>query len=427
MIEIIVKKDKVVLRKIPMPEGEYLIGREPNCDIQLAGSGVSRRHAKLLYHNNKLIVKDLESSNGTYLNKHKISERSASLQDTIQISGYSLAFEKTKSNKPGPRENNQYKPFYPSKFVVRPLYLCLAIFLVGLLISGFFLGGNNHRSSDPHFDIVLQKVEAYQKTGNYQFAIQELHKALKDHPGNPHLSNLLNELQKRDAVEREILHVVSSIEAKDYEDLANAETALRGLRGKYPDLEEIDFWLGLAAEEIAKGKISTQSQENAEELKEIIPDSGRIAAKTNKPPIKRQRSNTTLSLNNSNSRKKTATMRQPVPNKTAQEPTIAAAAPPPFDDSTTVNQNHPLEANARLELSEKEWPKHTNLTEHQKEEAKELYYQAYKIMAYKSKTAYLKALAMFRKAQETAPDPNFDYYQKAGQKIELCKERLTEY
>lgn len=427
MIEIVVKQDKKVLTKIPLPEGEYLIGREPNCDIPLAGPGVSRRHAKLLYHNNKLILKDLESSNGTYLNKQKIGESAASLRDTIQISGYSLVFRNAESNNTDQKENKLFKTFYFPKFMIKPLYLCLAVVLAGLLVYGFFLGGNNHRSSDPHLGIVLQNVEAYQKTGNYQLAIQELHKALKEHPGNPQLSNLLSELQKTAAVEKEILNVVALIDAKNYEGLANTETALRALKEKYPDADEIDFWLGLAAEEIAKGKISIQTQENAEESKKTVYDGGKTAPKTSKPPIKRQRSRTTPSSNGNNYGAKTIPSRQPVPEITNQKSTIAVSAAPPSFGNTATSPNHHREANAESKLPEKESSEKTNLTERQKEEAKELYYQAYKIMAYKSKTAYLKALAMFRKVQETAPDPNFEYYQKAGQKIELCKDKLTEY
>jgi len=428
IIEIIVKQGQKVLKKIPLSEGEYLIGREPNCDIQLAGSGVSRRHAKLLYHNNKLIVKDLESSNGTYLNKQKIGESPASLRDTIQISGYSLAFEKTNSDKPGRKENNQYKPFYSSKFAKRPLYLCLAIFLVGLLISGFFLGGNNHRSSDPHFDIVFQKVESYRKTGNYQLAIQELRKALKDHPGNPQLSDLLNELQKTAAVEKEILNVVALIDAKNYEGLANAETALRALKEKYPDADEIDFWLGLAAEEIAKGKISIpSSQENIEELKKGDQDVSKTIPKTSKPPIKRQRSDTPPPSNSNNYGTKAIPAKQPIPDMANQKSTIAASAAPPSYGKTAASPNHYREANAESELSEKESSEKTNLTERQKEEAEELYYQAYKIMAYKSKTAYLKALVLYKKVQNTAPDKEFEFYRKAEAKIEFIKEQLKTY
>lgn len=67
------------------------------------------------------------------------------------------------------------------------------------------------------------------------------------------------------------------------------------------------------------------------------------------------------------------------------------------------------------------------LSENQKAEAEQLYVQGYKIMAYKNRTAYLQALVLFKKTQETAPDPRFKYHQKAGEKIALIEKELTKF
>ncbi|GAA5317236.1 MAG: hypothetical protein AseanaTS_24400 [Candidatus Pelagadaptatus aseana] len=51
-----------------------VVGRSSECDISLGAAHLSRRHASLQVKDGLLYVKDLGSSNGTYLNGKKISE-----------------------------------------------------------------------------------------------------------------------------------------------------------------------------------------------------------------------------------------------------------------------------------------------------------------------------------------------------------------
>ncbi len=57
--------------------GEMLVGREVECDIQLAVPQVSRYHAKLFVSPNGVFVEDLRSSNGTFVNGRKVRARTA--------------------------------------------------------------------------------------------------------------------------------------------------------------------------------------------------------------------------------------------------------------------------------------------------------------------------------------------------------------
>jgi len=52
---------------------EITLGRDPGCDIPLAGDTVSTRHAQLAYHHNQWWITDLLSTNGTYLNGSIVS------------------------------------------------------------------------------------------------------------------------------------------------------------------------------------------------------------------------------------------------------------------------------------------------------------------------------------------------------------------
>jgi hypothetical protein len=55
-------------------EGELILGREhATADLVIPDPGVSRRHARVQAQNGDVIVEDLGSSNGTYVNGHRIS------------------------------------------------------------------------------------------------------------------------------------------------------------------------------------------------------------------------------------------------------------------------------------------------------------------------------------------------------------------
>jgi pSer/pThr/pTyr-binding forkhead associated (FHA) protein len=52
---------------------EIIMGRDPGCDIPLKGDDtVSTRHAQLSYHHGQWWVKDLASTNGTFLNQSQL-------------------------------------------------------------------------------------------------------------------------------------------------------------------------------------------------------------------------------------------------------------------------------------------------------------------------------------------------------------------
>jgi len=62
-----------------------VIGRAEDCDLELPLPGVSRRHCEIRLNQGRIEVKDLGSSNGTYVNRRRIDETSLSPGDELRI------------------------------------------------------------------------------------------------------------------------------------------------------------------------------------------------------------------------------------------------------------------------------------------------------------------------------------------------------
>jgi pSer/pThr/pTyr-binding forkhead associated (FHA) protein len=52
---------------------EVLIGRDPNCDFSILDEAVSAHHARISYHHSQWWLEDLNSTNGTFIGKSKVS------------------------------------------------------------------------------------------------------------------------------------------------------------------------------------------------------------------------------------------------------------------------------------------------------------------------------------------------------------------
>jgi pSer/pThr/pTyr-binding forkhead associated (FHA) protein len=71
----------------PVRSKATILGRRPECDLLIPLQVVSRRHCQLSQEKNVLKIRDLRSSNGTFLNGQKVDNESEvkagdRLQDT---------------------------------------------------------------------------------------------------------------------------------------------------------------------------------------------------------------------------------------------------------------------------------------------------------------------------------------------------------
>lgn len=76
------------LRKIEIAAEEFIVGSsaEANAVIDF-NPGISRKHCRIIYQNERYFVEDLGSANGTYLNKKRLSEDVEALKegDRLQL------------------------------------------------------------------------------------------------------------------------------------------------------------------------------------------------------------------------------------------------------------------------------------------------------------------------------------------------------
>src|SRR5882757_67622 len=64
-----------------------LIGRDPECDIQIDSRKISRRHCCIAQVNDYLVVRDLGSTNGIRINDMRVQEGTLRADDVLMIGG----------------------------------------------------------------------------------------------------------------------------------------------------------------------------------------------------------------------------------------------------------------------------------------------------------------------------------------------------
>ena len=80
----------------PLYEGNvYRIGRDHDNAIQIDEKTVSRRHCEIQVNNNQVFIKDLNSTNGTFVNGEKIVENiMLNSEDDMRIGDISVALKR---------------------------------------------------------------------------------------------------------------------------------------------------------------------------------------------------------------------------------------------------------------------------------------------------------------------------------------------
>lgn len=96
IVKLIVHGGKNEGAVIAINKPQFIIGRLPECNLRIESKALSRRHAQINVNDGSVTVKDLGSTNGTFVDGQKITEevelkngqtlRVGPLETTVQIS-----------------------------------------------------------------------------------------------------------------------------------------------------------------------------------------------------------------------------------------------------------------------------------------------------------------------------------------------------
>lgn len=98
MLTILLKFNEKILKTIESDKNEIMIGRNAENDIVIENLAVSKIHARILNQDGKYFIEDLDSTNGTYLNKIRITKKDLKNNDILSIGKHSLEIHTVKKD-----------------------------------------------------------------------------------------------------------------------------------------------------------------------------------------------------------------------------------------------------------------------------------------------------------------------------------------
>ncbi len=90
MLTILLKFNEKVLKTIESDKNEIMIGRNAENDIVVENLAVSKLHARIVKQDEAYYIEDLNSTNGTYLNKIRITKKDLKDNDIISVGKHSI-------------------------------------------------------------------------------------------------------------------------------------------------------------------------------------------------------------------------------------------------------------------------------------------------------------------------------------------------
>lgn len=83
---VVLSEGKAKGQTIPITLSQFVIGRDPQCNLRPASALISKRHCALLVKNGQVFIRDFESTNGTFVNEDPVKgERGLANGDTLRV------------------------------------------------------------------------------------------------------------------------------------------------------------------------------------------------------------------------------------------------------------------------------------------------------------------------------------------------------
>ncbi|MFZ5565561.1 MAG: FHA domain-containing protein [Pseudomonadota bacterium] len=109
MPKMIVSIDGVVIKEVQLTKERTTLGRRPYNDVVIDNLAVSGEHAALQMNGSEVVLEDLNSTNGTYVNGKAIKKQALQNGDTIEVGKYKIKFV-NEAEAPGFDKTMLFKP-----------------------------------------------------------------------------------------------------------------------------------------------------------------------------------------------------------------------------------------------------------------------------------------------------------------------------
>ena len=107
---LIVKFEGSVLQKVRANGGAITIGRGPDNSIPIDNLAVSSRHAQIKSEQGRLVIEDLDSLNGTFVNNQRVKRAALKSGDVVMVGKHSIYVDETDRGEAPPRGRQAILP-----------------------------------------------------------------------------------------------------------------------------------------------------------------------------------------------------------------------------------------------------------------------------------------------------------------------------
>jgi len=85
-VSLVVTKGKREGKVLPISVAQFVIGRHKECQLRASGSTISQHHCAILVRENKVLVHDFDSTNGTFVNRRRVQgEQELAPDDLLEL------------------------------------------------------------------------------------------------------------------------------------------------------------------------------------------------------------------------------------------------------------------------------------------------------------------------------------------------------
>lgn len=102
MAKLILKYEAAVLKELQVGTRAVSIGRSPDNDLHVDNLAVSSHHAKIFVEEGRLVVEDMNSLNGTFVNSQRIKRVTLKPGDVVMVGKHSIEVRGEADSMPAP-------------------------------------------------------------------------------------------------------------------------------------------------------------------------------------------------------------------------------------------------------------------------------------------------------------------------------------